>query len=459
MGGQADAGIDLAVPRVGRPGRYKWTFAAIWLIYMADPVVKVVHADRSPEWKLLNYAVTALFVVVYGALAFVIYPRDGDLGTPLRTPRVAWPLLAGLGAIATVSTLWINYHMAGMWVYVGVGTGLTLPLADGRAYRGCLVVFGLMTLCVLPADGIGLTDWAELALPTFFAGLSTIGIRQLAVVIGELREARETVARLAASEERLRLARDLHDLTGHSLSVITLKAELAQRMLRKTRDLAPQAPPPGLDAALKEVEDIEQVSRQSLTDIRKAVSGYRRATLVVEMASAYAALEAADIKLDADASVAVATGVFAPEAEAALAWSLREAVTNVIRHSAASRVTVDLRRTGGEAVLTVRNDGRGLAAAAGQGDGFGGNGLAGLRERLDAVGGRLSIGGPDGDFRLVAAVPDRESEAAADGGPDREADRAAGWESEQASGRKSSSAAGRASDSESGGASDPVAIG
>ena len=448
MSAQTD-GIDLNTPRVGRPGRYKWTFAAIWLIYMAEPVVKVIHSDRSPGWKLLNYAVTALFVVLYGALSFVVYPRDGALGTPLRNPRLGWPLLVAMGVIATVSTLWINPELAGMWVYVGVGTGLTLPLAGGRAYRGCLVVFGLMTVCVALARGLGLTEWAVLALPTFFAGMSTIGIRQLAVVIGQLKEARETVARLAASEERLRLARDLHDLTGHSLSMITLKAELAQRMLRRTRERAPDLPQPGLDAALKEIEDIEQVSRQSLTDIRKAVSGYRRATLAVETASAYTALEAADIKLDADPSVAAAAADSAldPEAEAALAWSLREAVTNVIRHSGASRVWVDVRRGGGEVVLTVRNDGRGLAAAVGRGESFGGgessgggesfggNGLTGLRERLDAVGGRLSIGGPDGDFRLVAAVPEAAPEATAhpvsgtarpDGEPDAEPEGASG---------------------------------
>ncbi|WP_344658129.1 sensor histidine kinase [Catenulispora subtropica] len=400
-----DPAIDMTTPKVGQPGRYKWLFAAIWLVYMVDPLVKVVHSTHTPQWKLLNYVVAGVFVGCYGLLSYAVYPRYGELGTPMRTPRMARPVLFGMGVIAFVTCTCINSDLAGMWVYVGTGTGLALPLEGRRALRGVLIVFALMTLCVVLAPGATSTDWLELALPTFFAGMSTIGIRQLALVIGQLREARAAVAHLAVSEERLRMARDLHDLTGHSLSMITLKAELAQRMMHKVREAAADTPLPRLDAALKEVEEIEQVSRQTLTDIREAVSGYRRATLAVEVASAATALEAAGIKLEADQAVAAATGEFDPDCEAALAWSLREAVTNVIRHSGATRVSVALERARGEAVLTVRNNGRGLAATAGTVEEFGGNGLAGLRERLDAVGGRLAVGGPDGDFRLVAAAP------------------------------------------------------
>jgi two-component system sensor histidine kinase DesK len=226
------------------------------------------------------------------------------------------------------------------------------------------------------------------------------------------------VARLAVNEERLRLARDLHDLTGHSLSMITLKAELAQRMIERTSGLDDAAPVPALAAALKEIAEIEQVSRQTLADIREAVSGYRRPTLAVELASAATALEAAGIKLDADAAVAEGSGSYDPDVEAVLAWCLREGVTNAIRHSGARRVRIRVEESADELVLTVRNDGRGLGrtvdGCVGDLDGVSscvpsgeGNGLRGLRERLDAVDGRISVGGPDGDFRLVAAVPIR----------------------------------------------------
>ena len=400
--------LELPAPRVGQPGKYKWLFAAIWLIYLIAPLQKVPSADHSVGWKVLNYALVGGFALLYGGLAYAVYPKTGEIGSgwDLHRSRVVLPVLAAMGALALVTTLWVNADLAGMWIYVGTGAGLGLPLERHQAFKGVVTVLAFMTLCVVVVGGSS-TDWLMLALPTFFAGMSTTGIRQMAILIGQLREARRQVARLAANEERLRLARDLHDLTGHSLSTITLKAELAQRMLIRARDAAPDGPTPRLDAALKEVEEIEQVSRQTLTDIRQAVSGYRLATLAVEVASAHAALDAAGIKLDAAPEVAAATGGFDPRSESALAWSLREAVTNAIRHSGAGRVEVTLTRTGQEMVLTVRNDGRGLAATVGGTDACGGHGLTGLRERLDAVGGRLSVGGNDGDFRLVAAAPVR----------------------------------------------------
>ena len=402
----ADPGPAMRAPRVGQPGKYKWMFAAVWLIYLIEPLQKVVGSDHATGWKVLNFALVGVFAVLYGALSYAVYPKIGEIGMPVRNSRAVLPVLAVMGALALATTLWVDSDLAGMWIYVGTGAGLGLPLEKQRAFKGVIAVLVLMTLCVIVAGG-HFSDWLMLALPTFFAGLSTTGIRQMAILIGELREARAQVAYLAANEERLRLARDLHDLTGHSLATITLKAELAQRMLAKAREAAPDGPTPRLDAALKEVEEIEQVSRQTLTDIRQAVSGYRRATLAVEVASAHAALEAAGIKLDAAPEVAAATGGFDAQSEAALAWSLREAVTNAIRHSGAERVEVTLMRSGDEMVLTVRNDGRGLAATAGSTDDCGGHGLTGLRERLDAVGGRLSVGGNDGDFRLVAAAPAR----------------------------------------------------
>jgi len=398
--------IDPTTPRVGQPGRYKWLFSAIWLIYLIEPIGKAAGSDHAAGWKLANYVLVGVFVLLYGGLSFAVWPKTGEMGTPVRHTGVVLPVLGAMSAVAFVTCIWVNPDLAGMWIYVGTGAGLGLSLENRQAFKGVMTAVVLMTLCEV-ISGTNSTDWLLLALPTFFAGLSTTGIRQMAILIGQLREARRQVAHLAANEERLRLARDLHDLTGHSLATITLKAELAQRMLAKARDAAPEGPTPRLDAALKEVEEIEQVSRQTLTDIRQAVSGYRRATLAVEVASAYAALEAAGIKLDAAPEVIAATGEFDAQSEAALAWSLREAVTNAIRHSGAEHVEVTLTRSGEEMVLTVRNDGRGLAATVGSTDDCGGHGLTGLRERLDAVGGRLSVGGNDGDFRLVAAAPVR----------------------------------------------------
>jgi two-component system sensor histidine kinase DesK len=402
----AEPPLIMSAPRVGQPGRFKWMFAAVWLFYLVDPVAKVSRSDHSPGFKWLIYGLVGVFVLLYGWLAFTVYPKSGKIGVVNDAPPVVAPILLVMAVVALVTSVWVDSDLAGMWVYVGAGAGLGLSMENGAAYRGVFASLGLMTVCVLLSGDLrSVSTWATLAFPIFFAGMSTLGIRQMAVLIGQLREARNQVAHLAANEERLRLARDLHDLTGHSLATITLKAELAQRMLAKAREAAPAGPTPRLDAALTEVAEIEQVSRQALTDIRHAVSGYRRATLAVEVASAHVALDAAGIKLDASPEVAAATGEFDAQSEAALAWCLREAVTNAIRHSAADHVHVTLVRSGDEMLLTVRNDGRGLAATVGGTDSCGGHGLTGLRERLDAVGGRLSVGGNDGDFRLVAAAP------------------------------------------------------
>ena len=255
-------------------------------------------------------------------------------------------------------------------------------------------------------------------------GWAMIGFRLQLVLMFELRQARETVAKLAANEERLRLARDMHDLTGQSLSLITLKSELAARRLAQ---LPPSAE---LDAVRSEITDIGRVSRQTLQDIREAVSGYRRPTLAVEIITARTSLEAAGIHVDDDPALTMRSGTFGPDAEAALAWCLREAATNVIRHSGARNCRVRLTERSGEMSLEVSDDGHGLNRDAtepagqqagrapdgrpdpGPGPSAGrlavGTGLHGMSERLSAVGGRFSVepAGRDGrGFRLVATVP------------------------------------------------------
>jgi two-component system sensor histidine kinase DesK len=238
----------------------------------------------------------------------------------------------------------------------------------------------------------------NLVLLVLLIGFAMTGVRQLVRTTVELRKARATVAQLAANEERLRLARDLHDLLGHSLSLITLKSELAGRML-------PDHP----DKAAQQVTDIENVSRQALVDVREAVTGYRRPRLSGELAGAQVALTAADVTADLPTEPDLA-GV-AEENESALAWALREAITNVVRHSGARRCTVELIRRqtldGPHLELSVEDDGSG-----GSGNGPG-NGLSGLTERLEKVGGALEAGRTRRGFRLVARVPLAGAEGAA----------------------------------------------
>ena len=182
------------------------------------------------------------------------------------------------------------------------------------------------------------------------------------------------------------------------------------------------------DAALTELGDIGRVSRQTLHDIREAVSGYRRPTLAIEVITARNALEAAGIALDDDAGLTLRSGNFDPDAEAVLAWCLREAVTNVIRHSHARHCRIRLAERIGEVSLEVTDDGRGFVGqdpgtpnSPGTPDVPRGSGLHGVSERLSAIGGRLSLGpaegsGPGHGFRLIATVPAVSITGAATGG-------------------------------------------
>ena len=205
----------------------------------------------------------------------------------------------------------------------------------GRAFLAVLGVgVAYLVCCWISHFGIGNT--LAVLLPVVLIGLAMIGFRMQMTLMRELAQARGTVAKLAANEERLRLARDMHDLTGQSLSMITLKSELAAKRLAKLPSSAER------DAVLTELGDIGRVSRQTLHDIREAVSGYRRPTLAIEVITARNALEAAGIELDDDAGLTLRSGTFDPDAEAVLAWCLREAVTNVIRHSRARHCRIRL---------------------------------------------------------------------------------------------------------------------
>jgi two-component system sensor histidine kinase DesK len=154
---------------------------------------------------------------------------------------------------------------------------------------------------------------------------------------------------------------------------------------------------------VRELDDIGRVSRQTLHDIREAVSGYRRPTLAIEVITARNALDAAGIRLDDDPALTLRSGTFDAEAEAALAWCLREAVTNVVRHSGATSCRVRLAGRDGELALEVTDDGGGFTSQDEQAPR--GSGLHGMSERLSAVGGHLSLGPDPGGFRLRATVP------------------------------------------------------
>jgi two-component system sensor histidine kinase DesK len=210
------------------------------------------------------------------------------------------------------------------------------------------------------------------------ANVHFMRVRDMNLELQRRKEENENLARVA---ERERIARDLHDVLGHTLSLIVLKAELASKLAE--RDPA---------RAAREVRDVEGVARKALAEVRETVRGYRP-TLADEVARGRSLLEAAGIRADV-----AADGVSLDAArDETLAFVLREAVTNTVRHSGAAACRIRVRQSPRDAILTVEDDGRGGAAREG-------NGLRGMRERLEAFGGTLSVDGRRG-LRLTATIP------------------------------------------------------
>jgi two-component system sensor histidine kinase DesK len=197
-----------------------------------------------------------------------------------------------------------------------------------------------------------------------------------------MRLAHEELEHMAKVAERERIARDLHDVLGHTLSLITLKSELARKLVDRDPERAKQ-----------EMHDVENASRAALADVREAIRGYRSDGIFAELARACAALETAGVAVECDTD----TVPLSPDQESVLALALREAVTNVVRHAEARRCNVILKRRESLCTLEVADDGRGTAGPEG-------NGLRGMRERLEALGGSLRLLSSNGT-RLIIDLP------------------------------------------------------
>ncbi|MEU7058460.1 histidine kinase [Streptomyces sp. NPDC046197] len=356
----------------------KLIWIGVWLVFLSAPVHDLVAGRHTPAGTAAGSVGLAVFVGAYLALVF------RNMGRPFPGPVIA-VLVAFLGVLAVVLCLTLGPAWLGLFCYVSVACGATLPVR--AAYWAVPATGAVLMLVGLRTD---VEEAKSLFLLVVLIGFAMTGVGQLVRTTVELRQARATVAQLAANEERLRLARDLHDLLGHSLSLITLKSELAGRML-----------PGHPDKAAQQVADIEQVSRQALVDVREAVTGYRRPRLSAELAGAQVALTAAGVTAELPTEPDL-TGI-PQESESALAWALREAVTNVVRHSGARRCVVEVVRRqtldGPVLELSVEDNGSGGSGSAP------GNGLTGLTERLEKAGGMLEAGRAGQGFRLVARVP------------------------------------------------------
>ncbi|HEX5546572.1 MAG TPA: sensor histidine kinase [Ktedonobacterales bacterium] len=366
-----------------------WLVWILWLPFFTPPMLDMLGSHPTP----LRLTISLVGVVVFFALyLWVSWQAARSLTShTLRvfpTGLALWAPVAGLAALAIGLTALNGNSWGAIFFYVSSGAAGWLPTRKAIPVIGALVLFIAVAYA---AQG----NLADAETPVVFVG--TVG----AIVIAfcwsvtnsqQLRAARADMERAAAiNEERLRIARDLHDLLGHNLSLIALKSELAQRLV----DSAP-------DRAANEMRDVEQVARQALKEVREAVASYRQPTLASELRGAREMLMAAGIAYRAEYD-AGALGGLSTTVESVLAWTVREGVTNVIRHSGARQCTVLIARDEQGVRVEVADDGK---AASTQPSDTDGNGLRGLAERVTALGGRFRAGPAErGGFRLEVVVP------------------------------------------------------
>ncbi|MGI5455138.1 sensor histidine kinase [Streptomyces sp. CA-249302] len=282
----------------------------------------------------------------------------------------------------------------------------------GRAWLGMPGLLAASTLLLLPALlsvplfigellltdlielrlGTGVADTVYTTVATVLTALVVFGLSRLTDMVAEVHRSRAELARLAIAQERLRIARDLHDLLGYSLSAITLKCELTYRLALRHPDRVQQ-----------ELTEILQTARQALSDVRSVARGYRDMSLPAEAATAESMLTTLGLRI----SVRLDCGELPTSVDTVLATVLREGLTNMLRHSKAESVDIEAVRTGRTVRLTVVNDGVGrVGRIPDAGDGStASSGIANLTERMGEHGGRLTAGvRADGRFALTAEI-------------------------------------------------------
>src|SRR5262245_19928928 len=359
-------------------------FAGVWLLLLIEPLQEVLHQPT-----LLERAVGVALLVVFCVLYIFLVPQARERNAYRTELPVAMGLitaaLAGMIGPAALST----------FPFILVTIALLRTTALALAVTAGVTAFIVIVPQYIPSWHVTGWQWARGA-SVGFAGLAAVGFTRLVRSKLELREAREQVAHLAAEGERLRIARDLHDLLGHSLTTIAVKAELAQRMV--DRDPA---------RAADEMSEVAGLARQGLADVRAAVTGYREVSLATELANAREVLAAAGISAEIPHAVDAVPG----ELRELFGWVVREGVTNVVRHSRAQRVRINLEPRAIEIVndgVAVETPLTGLASQNGERPAGSGHGLTGLAERAAALGAKVEADhDPDqaSSFRLRVEAP------------------------------------------------------
>ena len=345
------------------PNRLHGWAPYVWLAYFVFFYIHPVFDHVG--WK--EWVATVLGTVAFLVLYF--------LNFWVKRPA-SYFVIAGLVALGIAFAHW-NHGAAGFFIYAACFVPFAVD-TERAAARGLAIIVGTIAL-----------TWWSLGMPvqwlittsflSTFLGVGNIFFAQRDRAECKLRRANEEIAHLAKVAERERIARDLHDVLGHTLSLITLKSELAGKLF--DRDPA---------QAKNEIREIEETARRALADVRHAITGYRARSIGEELRQATSALQTAGVKVEVTPSPLQLSAT----EEGVLALVLREAVTNVVRHANARSCCLRLRQENGHCRLEVQDDGRG-------GHQLEGNGLRGMRERVEAIGGRLERDTSEGTKLMV----------------------------------------------------------
>jgi two-component system, NarL family, sensor histidine kinase DesK len=341
-----------------------WT-PYLWLVYALGVPFNTVLRHAGPgEWAL-TLAGMAVFLGLY-----------------FRGYWLSGPSLVGvIGAIAALGVLFapVNFGAAVYFVFAAGFAGTAGPPRFGLGILSALVaVIGIESIVLrLPPY-----FWAPAAIFSVMIGVVNIHFAQRRKETRQLLMAQEEVERMAKIAERERIARDLHDVLGHTLSVVILKSELAAKVAASDPERAGQ-----------EIREVEKIAREALAQVRETVRGYQSHGLRAEVAQATGALQAAGVTVTCEFDA----GSVPPAQEGVLALALREAVTNVIRHARATQCEIRLQQADGDWRLEIRDDGCGKLGPEGVG-------LSGMRHRVEALGGRLQRETAAGT-RLVITLP------------------------------------------------------
>ncbi|WP_158563974.1 sensor histidine kinase [Jiangella anatolica] len=368
--------VPTATP-VARDGerRMPLVVALVWTVILTPTAFGVHQRQDSLGWEILGYAVLAGFLAAfyYVFTRAAMARRRGEL-PPCAVGRFGFAALCVLGALVVG---FAGQNGVVVWFALSQIALVVMPRREAWATIGSICVAVLAVPWSLGLDW-EVNVWFLVAI--LGSAWATDSIFRLRTTNRELTRAQEQIASMAVEQERLRFARDLHDVVGHSLTAATVKAQLARRMVGADDD-----------RARSELREVEGLLRDALKDVRGTVAGYRDVTLTSELVRAATVLEAAGVTAELPGAV---DDVPAGRREL-FGWVLREAVTNVVRHSRATHARVAV----GPDFIEVWNDG-----ADGTRPGPASSGLVGLRERVEAAGGTLRAGPSGGGWTVTARM-------------------------------------------------------